>query len=256
MGGIRLPPTDVPVATYVSTTLCGLGGLTFPFTDGQLQQRYGTHAEYERQMAVATDRTVSEGWMLPEDAIDLMERVCAAADPVLRCHRPLPRTTRPRPTTPCAPPRPARRWRHPRPRRVVRSCPPRAALPHCPSHWGWLPLHWQPAASPSPGPPTRGSPPPARGGHRRRGPWPEASDQLGPIRDRGRPRCGRPRRRSPAAHAPLGEPARPTPSSSAQPARRPRGQGQRAAGVVEPCPGEVVSRSRRRRRRPLSRERA
>ncbi len=35
-GGIRLPPIEVPVATYVSTS-CYLGGITVPFTDAQLQ---------------------------------------------------------------------------------------------------------------------------------------------------------------------------------------------------------------------------
>jgi hypothetical protein len=77
LGGIRLPPNDVPVATYQST-VCALGGITVPFTDGQLLQLYGSHAEYERRMGVATDRAVSEGWILPEDAVDLMQRVCAA----------------------------------------------------------------------------------------------------------------------------------------------------------------------------------
>jgi hypothetical protein len=77
MGGIRLPPIEVPVAQYAST-LCELGGITIPFTDLQLQQLYRSHAEYERRMAEATDRSVAEGWVLPEDAVDLMARVCAA----------------------------------------------------------------------------------------------------------------------------------------------------------------------------------
>ncbi len=44
-GGIRLPPIDVPVARYEST-VCGLGGLTLPLTDGEIQARYPTHADY------------------------------------------------------------------------------------------------------------------------------------------------------------------------------------------------------------------
>jgi hypothetical protein len=76
-GGIRLPPIDVPVATYVST-ICGLGGVTIPFSNQQLQQLYGTHAEYLRRMAAATDRSVRAGWILPDDAADLMRRACDA----------------------------------------------------------------------------------------------------------------------------------------------------------------------------------
>jgi hypothetical protein len=77
-GGIRLPPIDVPVARYVSTS-CSLGGITVPFTDLQLLQLYGTHTTYYAEMAERTDAAVAAGWMLPEDAVDLMERVCAAA---------------------------------------------------------------------------------------------------------------------------------------------------------------------------------
>ena len=76
-GGIRLPPIDVPVARYESTA-CQLGGITIPFTDAQLVERYGTHAAYYEQMAAATDAAVSAGWILPPDAIDLMTRACAA----------------------------------------------------------------------------------------------------------------------------------------------------------------------------------
>jgi hypothetical protein len=76
-GGIRLPPIEVPVATYVST-LCALGGITVPFTDLQLQQLYGSHAQYLRKMSVATDRAVAKGWILPDDALDLMARACGA----------------------------------------------------------------------------------------------------------------------------------------------------------------------------------
>ncbi len=77
LGGIRLPPIDVPVASYLSTA-CALSGITVPFTDLQLQGLYGTHAEYERRMAAATDAAVAAGWILPEDALDLMSHACRA----------------------------------------------------------------------------------------------------------------------------------------------------------------------------------
>jgi hypothetical protein len=78
LGGIRLPPIDVPVASYRSTD-CRLGGITVPFTDLQIQQLYGTHAAYHAQMAERSDVAVAAGWLLPDDAVDLMERVCAAS---------------------------------------------------------------------------------------------------------------------------------------------------------------------------------
>jgi hypothetical protein len=76
-GGIRLPPIDVPVARYEST-LCQLGGITVPFLDPQLQALYPTHAAYYGLMAARTDAAVAAGWLLPEDATDLMRRACAA----------------------------------------------------------------------------------------------------------------------------------------------------------------------------------
>ncbi len=77
LGGIRLPPIDVPVARYVSTA-CVLGGFTVPFTDVQLRLRYPTHAEYYAKMKAATAAALSAGWLLPPDATDLLERACRA----------------------------------------------------------------------------------------------------------------------------------------------------------------------------------
>lgn len=76
-GGIRYPPVEVPVASYVSTT-CQLGGFTVPFTEAQLLALYPTHADYYCRMRAATDQSVLAGYLLPEDADDLMARVEAA----------------------------------------------------------------------------------------------------------------------------------------------------------------------------------
>ncbi|MGA8256638.1 MAG: alpha/beta hydrolase domain-containing protein [Nocardioides sp.] len=76
LGGIRLPPVEVPVATYESN-LCQLGGLTIPFTELQLIQRYGTYAAYRKKMTAATDTAVRRGWLLRVDARDQMRRVCS-----------------------------------------------------------------------------------------------------------------------------------------------------------------------------------
>jgi hypothetical protein len=77
LGGIRYPPIDVPVATYVST-LCNLGGITVPFSDAQLRVLYPTFAGYYAQMKARTAASVAGGWLLPEDAADLLTRACAA----------------------------------------------------------------------------------------------------------------------------------------------------------------------------------
>jgi Alpha/beta hydrolase domain len=78
-GGIRMPPVEVPVATYL-TTACGLGGITVPFTDAQLQALYPTFADYQLRMKRATDRAVRRGWLLPPDARDQMRRVCTVRE--------------------------------------------------------------------------------------------------------------------------------------------------------------------------------
>ncbi|MHA7833704.1 MAG: alpha/beta hydrolase domain-containing protein [Algiphilus sp.] len=77
LGGLRYPPIDVPVARYQSTT-CELGGITIPLTELELLQRYPSHDEYLAQMQTATDATVAAGYLLPEDAAELMERAAAA----------------------------------------------------------------------------------------------------------------------------------------------------------------------------------
>ncbi len=79
LGGIRLPPVDVPVARYQST-LCGLGGITVPFTSLELGAEYGSHAAYVCAMESATAASIAEGFLLPADAEDLMQRVRGAAN--------------------------------------------------------------------------------------------------------------------------------------------------------------------------------
>jgi hypothetical protein len=74
LGGIRYPPVDVPVASYVST-VCYLGGFTAPFTEVQLATLYPTHADYFCKMQAATRASVMTGYLLPEDADELMARV-------------------------------------------------------------------------------------------------------------------------------------------------------------------------------------
>lgn len=77
LGGIRLPPVEVPVARYASDA-CGLGGITVPFSDLELQQLYPTHADYACRMEEATQRALAQGFLLPADASELMARAQAA----------------------------------------------------------------------------------------------------------------------------------------------------------------------------------
>ena len=78
-GGVRLPPIDVPIAQYDSAR-CDLGGLTIPFTELQIATLYASHADYFCQMRAATLRSIDEGFLLHEDAEDLMSRVEAASN--------------------------------------------------------------------------------------------------------------------------------------------------------------------------------
>ena len=77
MGGIRLAPIEHPVATYLSDA-CQLGGITVPFTDVQLLAMYGSHRSYFDAFAATIAENVADGWLLPEDAADLLRRACDA----------------------------------------------------------------------------------------------------------------------------------------------------------------------------------
>jgi Alpha/beta hydrolase domain len=71
LGGLRLPPLDVPVATYAATT-CGLFGSTVAFDPLTIAQLYPSHDGYVTKMQAATERAVAAGFLLPHDAEELM----------------------------------------------------------------------------------------------------------------------------------------------------------------------------------------
>lgn len=77
LGGLRLPPIDVPIARYRSA-LCNLGGITIPFTEAELLRRYGDHQTYYDLIAEATAESVAAGYLLRADAEELLVRACAA----------------------------------------------------------------------------------------------------------------------------------------------------------------------------------
>lgn len=49
-----------------------------PFTEAQLLALYGSHENYYDQMVGRTNDAVAAGWLLPEDATDLLRRACEA----------------------------------------------------------------------------------------------------------------------------------------------------------------------------------
>lgn len=71
MGGLRLPPLDVPVARYFGKA-CLLFGMNVPLPPTTLAQLYPTHASYVQQMQAATNRAVAGGFLLRTDAAELM----------------------------------------------------------------------------------------------------------------------------------------------------------------------------------------
>jgi hypothetical protein len=89
VGGLRLPPIDVPVATYLGD-VCELFGMTVPFTPTKLRELYPTHADYVGELEQATRRAVDQGVLLPADAEDLLERARASSIPVQGLGQPLP----------------------------------------------------------------------------------------------------------------------------------------------------------------------
>ena len=72
VGGLRLPPIEVPVATYVACGVVVSG--TYVFDPVTLRGLYPTRADYVAKMRAATDRALAAGYLLPEDATDLMAR--------------------------------------------------------------------------------------------------------------------------------------------------------------------------------------
>ena len=75
LGGLRLPPIDLPVATY-NGYQCGLWGTTTPLAPATLATLYPSHQNYVDRMAVAILASVNAGFMLPYDGEDLLRRAC------------------------------------------------------------------------------------------------------------------------------------------------------------------------------------
>jgi hypothetical protein len=77
-GGIRTPPTDVPVATLSGapgpnpSTICLLLGSTKPFSAARLAQLYPSRAKYLQLYTADVDKTIKAGFALPQDRAALL----------------------------------------------------------------------------------------------------------------------------------------------------------------------------------------
>jgi hypothetical protein len=78
LGGIRTPPTDVPVAALSGvpgpnpSTICLLLGSTKPFSTAQIAQLYPSSAKYLQRYAADALATIQAGFALPQDRAALL----------------------------------------------------------------------------------------------------------------------------------------------------------------------------------------
>ena len=73
------PQVDAPIAALGGTgnnpAFCSLFGTTIPMTANQLNTLYPTHAEFVRQWTLANVEDVWAGYLLPQDAGELINSV-------------------------------------------------------------------------------------------------------------------------------------------------------------------------------------
>jgi hypothetical protein len=61
LGGVRTPYVDVPIATYPPTAD------PIPFDQALLEELYGNHGNYVRQVVQKTNALIKERWVTKED---------------------------------------------------------------------------------------------------------------------------------------------------------------------------------------------
>lgn len=83
LGGLRLPPIDVPVATY-SASGCSLFGSTTPLRPDQLLAAYPDHGVYVAKMTDAIDAAVAGRIMTPEGGAQLLRKAQRSLIPLWR----------------------------------------------------------------------------------------------------------------------------------------------------------------------------
>lgn len=83
LGGVRSPLVDVPVARYVGAKTgafsCMFEGYRYLLSARQLRQRYGSHAQYLRQLQASARSLQRQGWLTAEDARELIDQARDAA---------------------------------------------------------------------------------------------------------------------------------------------------------------------------------
>ncbi len=78
LGGIRTPQLDVPIAAYSGIGsggtgfFCTLFGRTFPFTDQQVLDRYGSRDNYVIQYLFAEADALQRRFVLDDDGSEIL----------------------------------------------------------------------------------------------------------------------------------------------------------------------------------------
>lgn len=78
VGGVRTPPVDAPIRVLVGDPsgedegFCFLFGQTLPLEPELLVERYGDLAGYEIELRASADAAVAAGWLISEDADDII----------------------------------------------------------------------------------------------------------------------------------------------------------------------------------------
>lgn len=75
IGGVRPPWVAAPTATYLIAEETHCGDMAYdtklPYTSAQLRKLYGNYENYQRKFEAAKATAISEGYLLPEDAMKL-----------------------------------------------------------------------------------------------------------------------------------------------------------------------------------------
>jgi hypothetical protein len=78
VGGVRTPPVDAPIRVLSGDPsgedegFCFLFGQTLPLEPALLVERYGDLAGYETELRASADAAVEAGWLIREDADDII----------------------------------------------------------------------------------------------------------------------------------------------------------------------------------------
>lgn len=73
LGGLRLPPIDVPIAFYDARS-CEQRGRTYRFDEDTLAELYPTHDDYVAELEDTAEAAVDRGHLLRRDADELLRR--------------------------------------------------------------------------------------------------------------------------------------------------------------------------------------